>query len=101
MSCTKHDDCRENPELARLCAEDAEMRDHATECPCCGSLSPCDDWQEIDLGVGVQRFDIGWSCLRCGRFAFDSDGQIVFERGGYLAIDERLLPPTSPREDEP
>lgn len=79
--CFDHDDCRANHEMGRLCAQNTEMRRHATDCPRCGLLSPCDDWQEIDLGVGLQRWDLGWCCPKCGRFGYDSDHR-VFDYDG-------------------
>lgn len=77
--CLEHDECIADPEMGRLCAADQEMRRHAVTCPRCDALSPCDDWVEIDLGVGVQRFDRGWTCPRCGAFGLNHANEIVFE----------------------
>jgi ribosomal protein S27AE len=77
--CLDHDECRADPEMGRLCAADQEMRRHASTCPRCELLSPCEDWVEVDHGVGVQRFDRGWMCPRCGRFGLNHANEIVFE----------------------
>lgn len=39
-------------------------------CPKCGEPSPCTDWNEVDIGVGVQTFDHVYTCPRHGDFAF-------------------------------
>jgi hypothetical protein len=41
-----------------------------TTCPRCGAASPCVDWNEVDIGVGVQTFDHEYECPTHGCFAF-------------------------------
>jgi hypothetical protein len=39
-------------------------------CLRCGAESPCVDWNEVDIGVGVQTFEPQFECPMHGRFAF-------------------------------
>ena len=41
-------------------------------CPKCGKISPCVDWCEVDIGVGVQTFDHEYECTEHGGFSFVS-----------------------------
>lgn len=66
-------------------------RPSPTICPKCEAESPCTDWQEVDIGVGVQVFDEEWTCPEHGEFGFshfDPDRpryqRIVFLRGTVL-----------------
>lgn len=50
------------------------MKQPGTTCPKCGAESPCVDWCEVDIGVGIQTFNHEYECPTHGRFAF------VFEK---------------------
>jgi hypothetical protein len=39
-------------------------------CPRCLAKSPCVDWNEVDIGVGVQSFEPQFQCPVHGRFAW-------------------------------
>jgi hypothetical protein len=41
-----------------------------TPCPKCGVSSPLFDFQEVDIGVGMQVFGEEWECPEHGRFCF-------------------------------
>lgn len=41
-------------------------------CPKCNTESPCTDWNEVDIGVGVQCFDYRFTCPEHGEFAFEA-----------------------------
>ena len=41
-------------------------------CPKCGAESPCVDWNEVDIGVGVQSFDYRYTCPGHGEFSYPS-----------------------------
>jgi hypothetical protein len=41
-----------------------------TPCPKCGDKSPCVDFCEVDIGVGVQRWNHEYRCPTHGDFAF-------------------------------
>lgn len=43
-------------------------------CPRCNAASPCVDWNEVDIGVGVQTFDHEYQCPTHGDFAFVFEG---------------------------
>ena len=45
-----------------------------TECPKCRKESPCTDWNEVDIGVGIQVFDERFTCPDHGEFCFSRDG---------------------------
>jgi hypothetical protein len=49
-----------------------------SECPKCRAPSPCTDWNEIDIGVGVQIFDEEYTCPTHGPFGFTREGEPVF-----------------------
>ena len=40
------------------------------ECPRCHAVAPCVDWNEVDIGVGVQTFEPQYECPHHGRFAW-------------------------------
>ena len=39
-------------------------------CLRCDTVSPCVDWNEVDIGVGIQTFEPQYECPTHGRFAF-------------------------------
>jgi len=39
-------------------------------CPKCGTPSPCTDWNEVDIGPGVQYFDYRYTCPTHGEYAY-------------------------------
>lgn len=49
---------------------------HPEPCPVCGKPCPCDDWQEVDIGVGVQTFGHVWLCPEHGRFTWDEGAPV-------------------------
>ena len=40
-------------------------------CPRCSKPSPLTDYNEVDIGVGSQRFDECWTCPDHGEFWFE------------------------------
>jgi hypothetical protein len=40
------------------------------KCSKCGAESPCVDWGEVDIGVGVQCFDYRYACPTHGEFGY-------------------------------
>jgi hypothetical protein len=39
-------------------------------CPKCGVTAPCVDWNEVDIGVGVQVFEAEYECPKHGCYAY-------------------------------
>jgi hypothetical protein len=65
-------------------------REPETEkCPRCGVASPLTDYNEVDIGVGFQRFEEQWTCPTHGDFAFCGDGGVRFRDGPETADTER------------
>lgn len=55
-------------------------------CPRCPLEATCTDWNEVDIGVGVQVFDEQYTCPEHGLFGFStSTGLAVFQDDG-LAV---------------
>ncbi len=52
-------------------------------CPKCGEYSQPHDWNEVDIGVGVQTFDHTWVCKNHGEFS--DNGAFRDEIGEVLA----------------
>ena len=53
-----------------------------TPCPKCAVPCPCDDHNEIDIGVGYQTWGHQWLCREHGRFAYPDGvdpGPAIFE----------------------
>ncbi len=46
-------------------------------CPKCGAESPCTDWCEVDVGVGVQTWDHVHTCPTHGEFGWSQSGEVV------------------------
>lgn len=42
-------------------------------CLKCDALSPCVNWTDVDIGVGIQTFEHQFECPAHGRFAFVYD----------------------------
>lgn len=53
------------------------------DCPKCGAVSPCTDFQSVDVGVGFYYGDETWTCPTHGDFKWfaadekDRDGRSV------------------------
>ena len=49
------------------------MKQPGTTCPKCKAASPCVDWCEVNIGVGVQTWDHEYECPTHGCFGFVYD----------------------------
>jgi len=72
------------------------QRPSGAECARCGQNSPCVDWNEVDIGVGIQTFDHEYACPTHGCFAFVWDEEV-----GKGRIIWRNEGPTAPTTLEP
>jgi predicted nucleic-acid-binding Zn-ribbon protein len=45
----------------------------ATKCPKCGAESRPYDWNEVDIGIGVQTYEHEWECPEHGCFSYVFD----------------------------
>lgn len=52
----------------------------SSPCPKCKTSSPLFDWDEVDIGVGIQTWDEVYVCPNHGEFGWDSEGAVVFSR---------------------
>lgn len=64
------------------------MSEPGTECPKCRAASPCVDWNEVDIGVGVQKFEHEYECPTHGRFAFVHEPGALFASPAAIFQDD-------------
>ena len=64
-------------------------------CPKCDAESPCTDWNEVDIGVGVQTFNHSYTCPVHGIFAWDESAPYVPGKRS-VAIFQRDDTPEAP-----
>jgi len=43
------------------------MEPNKVSCPKCGFSCAIEIEEEVDIGVGIQKFITGWDCERCGQ----------------------------------
>jgi hypothetical protein len=57
-------------------------------CPKCKAESPCVDWNEVDIGVGVQAFDYRYACPTHGEFSYPNEPYDVNSPAKAIFQDE-------------
>lgn len=50
--------------------EGEELKTETCPCPKCGQEALLYDYNEVDIGVGMERFNESWMCPDCGEFTF-------------------------------
>lgn len=57
------------------------MKNPPVTCACGREGAPC--YEEVDIGVGVQRFQTGWECPEHGGICGTCNGCGIADRVGY------------------